>query len=233
MSTKKKYKKSDGKEAYRLWYEFLKRALAEEKLKVNKAFYKEWGDVKNTHFKLFWERMGDKLLASPHVEFANKKNVKECVAISVPLALTPTQAANELRELLMEYYKGIKHVPKPERGYALAEGKEMKVSVYRAYLRTYDIWLKLKTPENISVSPKDLLREVRIFYLARTEKYARTNRKVEGIPAALLNGMTINPLTGRQVNYSGEEKEAVRAIKRYLEMAHKTLANVAVGRFPS
>ena len=42
MATKKKYKKSDGKEAYRLWYEFLKRALADKKVRVNKAFYKEW-----------------------------------------------------------------------------------------------------------------------------------------------------------------------------------------------
>ena len=45
--------------------------------------------------------------------------------------------------------------------------------------------------------------------------------------------MTTNPFTGKQVNYSGEEKEAIRAIKRYLNMANKTIANVAVGKFPN
>ena len=109
----------------------------------------------------------------------------------------------------------------------------MKVSTYRAYLRTYDIWQKLLANGNKEASGKELLKEVRLFYLARTEKYGRTNRKVEGIPAALLNGMTTNPLTGKQVNYSGEEKEAIRAIKRYLDMANKTIANVAVGKFPN
>ena len=233
MATKKKYKKSDGKEAYRLWYEFLKRALTDKKVKVNKAFYKEWGDVENTHFRIFWERMGDKLLASPHVELTSKGAVKGKVAVSVPMSLTPTQAANELRELLIEHYEDIKHTPKLERSFALAEGKEMKVSTYRAYLRTYDIWQKLLANGNKEASGKELLREVRLFYLARTEKYGRTNRKVEGIPAALLNGMTVNPLTGKQANYSGEEKEAIRAIKRYLDIANKTIANVAVGKFPN
>ena len=233
MATKKKYKKSDGKEAYRLWYEFLKRALTDKKVKVNKAFYKTWGDVENTHFRIFWESMGDKLLASPHVTLVSKHSVKGNVAVSVPMSLTPTQAANELRELLIKHYEDIKHTPKLERSFALAEGSEMKVSTYRAYLRTYDIWQKLLANGNKEATSKQLLNEVRLFYLARSEKYARTNRKVESIPAALLNGMTTNPFTGKQVNYSGEEKEAIRAIKRYLNMANKTIANVAVGKFPN
>lgn len=233
MAIKKKYKKSDGKEAYRLWYEFLKRAYADKTIRVKKAIYADWGDIENTHFRIFWERMGDKLLDSPSVELAGKKASNKCLNISVPLSLTPTQAANELRTLLIEHYKDIKHIPKIEKGFALSEGKEMKVSNYRAYLRTYDIWLKLTVSNSKEPSSKELLNEVRLFFLARTEKYGRTNRRVEGIPSALLNGMTINPLTGKQVNYGGEEREAIRAIKRYLDMAHKTIANVAIGKFPN
>ena len=232
MATKKKYKKSDGKEAYRLWYEFLKRGLADKSTKVNKSLYKEWGDIENTHFRIFWEQMGDKLLANPSVELLNKSNTKGTLSISVPMSLNPTQAANELRALLIQHYKDIRHKPKAEKRFALAEGKEMKVSTYRAYLRTYDIWNKL-IANNKEATARDLLKEVRIFYLARTEKYARTNRRVEGIPPALLHGMSINPHTGKQVKCSGEEKEAVRAIKRYLELAHKTIANVAIGKFPN
>ena len=233
MATKKKYKKSDGKEAYRLWYEFLKRALNDKKTKVNKTLYKEWGDIENTHFRIFWERLGEQLLSSPHVEIANKSNTKSNLIVSVPTSLTPTQASNELRELLIEHYRDIKHTPKIEKGFALSEGKEMKVSNYRAYLRTYDIWLKLTIANSKEPSSKELLNEVRLFFLSRTEKYGKTNRKVEGIPSALLNGMTINPLTHKQANYGGEEREAIRAIKRYLDMARKTIANVAIGKFPN
>ena len=229
---RKKYKKSDGKEAYRLWYEFLRRALDDKTIKVNTSFYKEWGDVQNTHFRVFWERMGDQLLGSQHVELAEAKLPNNVINISVPMSLTPTQAAAELRALLVAHYKFIKHTPKAVRTFAVSAGSEIKPSTYRAYLRTYDIWQKLKAINN-EATAQDLLREVRLFYLARTEKYGRTNRKVEGIPAALLNGMTINPLSGKKVNYGGEEKEATRAIKRYLDMAHRTIASVAIGKFPN
>ncbi len=232
MATKKQYKKSDGKEAFRLWFEFLKRAIQDKSVKINKSFYKEWGDIENTKFNDFWAANGDMLAAKKHVELANNKITEDCLLVSVPLDLTPTQAANELRALLMEHYKSIKHKSIIRREYSINAHTEIKVSSYRAYLHTYDAQQRL-LENNSAVTIKELLEEVRRFYLARTEKWSKSKRKVESIPAPLLLGMKVNPVTGKVVNYSGEEKEAVRAVKRYLVMANQIIANVAIGKFPN
>jgi hypothetical protein len=233
MTTTKTTTKSNGREAYRLWYEFLKRALSDKNIIIDRDFYNEWGEIENTNFKVFWQQMGDRLLSSQHLVLGNEKqNGSAVINIQVPMSLTPTQAANELRALLIEYYEKIKHTPKAERSYAISDGSEIKVSNYRAYLRAYDIKKKLLEKERRDVTNLEVLNELRIFYLKRTAMYAKTNRKVESMPIALRNGMSINPLTNENVNYGGEQKEAVRAVKRYLEMANSIIKNVAIGKFP-
>ena len=50
-----KLPKSQSKEAYRLWFEFLRRAIAEDKSKVKLSVYKEWGDVASyKSFDAWW-----------------------------------------------------------------------------------------------------------------------------------------------------------------------------------
>ena len=42
--------RSTGKEAIRLWFEFLKRAYLAGDVKVNANYYKAWGDAATTKF---------------------------------------------------------------------------------------------------------------------------------------------------------------------------------------
>jgi len=44
--------------------------------------------------------------------------------------------------------------------------------------------------------------------------------------------MTINPVTGQTVNYSGDESAALRTVKRYFVSAQRLVNNAARGEFP-
>ena len=255
-SPKIKTKRSASKEAYRLWFEFLKRAYMSPSVTVDTAFYEKWGDVEHTKFEHWWKAIGSELF-NPQivgVELVGEgKAGNGCVLVSVPMSLTPTQSATALRSLLMQHYSATGHVPLTERTFALTDGAEIKVSVLRAYLQTYDAYERVLARgvtdavnrtgkrdvdgkkivgSELAVTGKDLLNEVRCFYLARTERWKNTKRTVEGLPKALLNGMAVNPVTQQVVNYSGEESAALRAAKRYLESARKLVTNAGVGKFP-
>jgi hypothetical protein len=248
------------KEAFRLWYECLKRAASDPKVEVNESFYVDWGDWKTLPFNEWWKTIGKSLVTSKdqYVKIANNEiDQASNILICVPRLLTPTEAANQLRSLLIEYKSNIENEVKVTRSYSLTDGAEMKQAVVRSYLHTYDAYQrlaeewkttpplkpknrtgkrdqagKLVTGSTLKVSGKALLNEVRSFYLRRTEKWKNTRRTVDELPSSLRNGLTINPVTGQVLNYSGDESTALRAVKRYLDSANKLISNAAKGDFP-
>lgn len=248
------------KEAFRLWFECLRRASNNPQFTVNSDYYKDWGDWRNLSFNNWWATVGKALLftRTDFVSLATSKAVESnSVLVCVPKSLTPTQAANELRALLIEHYRAMNHTPQKQQSYSLTAGSEMKLSVVRSYLHTYDAYHRLllaleaaprkrvinrtgkrdldrKTiaGSGLAISGKELLQEVRLFYLARTERWKHTKRRVEGLPSSLMNGMTVNPATNERVDYGGDESAALRAVKRYLESGNKLIANAAAGNFP-
>jgi hypothetical protein len=244
------------KESYRLWFEFLRRAYKTPGLAVDGDVYGCWGDVAGTSFDTWWRDGGRELLVPrTRVSLIDKDALpQQHIGIAVPLSLTPTQAANELRALLIQHYAETGHVPKPARRFTLTEGAEIKVAAFRAYLHTYDAYLRIlergadKAATNrtgkrdksgrtidgsaLPVSGKEMLGEVRRFYLARTERWRHTRRTVEGLPLALAHGMTVNPVTGQTVNYAGDESAALRTVKRYFVSAQRLVQNAAKGEFP-
>lgn len=249
------------KEAFRLWFECLTRAAANPQFTINTAYYSGWGEWRNRSFNDWWSSVGKALLVS-RTDFVTLTSQQPetdggFLHIAVPKSLTPTQAANELRALLIRHYAAINHTPRKQQSYALTAGAEMKQAVVRSYLHTYDAYQRLlqrrqvETPQKVinrtgkrdadkrtiagsglAVSGKELLHEVRLFYLARSERWKHTKRKVDGLPTALMNGMTLNPATNERVNYGGDESSALRAVKRYLESANRLIANAAAGAFP-
>lgn len=50
-------------EPYRLWFEFLKLALKDPDIKVDKLIYKSWGDVETLTFEKWWSANWRNLLA--------------------------------------------------------------------------------------------------------------------------------------------------------------------------
>lgn len=226
--------RATGKEAIRLWYEFLKRAYLADDVKVNSKYYQAWGDVATTKFETWWKTNAEQLFPYRKVEVVQRYlSDAGVVHVSVPMALTPTDAANQVRQVLIEHYKGIDHDPKPQRVYELTPGAELKVSALRAYLATYDANQRLMaTLELPRVPAKLLLAEVRRVYMARSHKWKNTKRKLEGLPMALA-GLIVYDVENDQVISNGSDVSAERAVRRYLAIANNLVKAAAVGDFPS
>lgn len=226
--------RATGKEAIRLWYEFLKRAYLADDVKVNSKYYQAWGDVPNTKFETWWKINAEQLFPYRKVEVVQRYlSDAGVVHVSVPMALTPTAAAAQLRQVLIEHYKAIDHDPKPQRVYELTPGAELKVSALRAYLATYDANQRLMaTLELPRVPAKLLLAEVRRVYMARSHKWKNTKRKLEGLPMALA-GLIVYDVENDQVISNGSDVSAERAVRRYLAIANNLVKAAAVGDFPS
>ena len=226
--------KASGKEAIRLWFEFLKRAYQAEHIKINASYYQPWGDVKNTKFETWWKANADHLFPNRKVEITKRYLSDAAVVnVSIPIVLTPTEAAAQLRKLLIEHYEAIDHKPKPQRMFTLTEGAEIKVSALRAYLATYDANQKLMAHGKMTRVPaKLLLEEVRRFYLARTHRWQHTKRKVEVLPMALAGAVTYEATTDT-VSSSSDDVSAERAVRRYLAIANNLVEAAARGDFPS
>ncbi len=155
------------------------------------------------------------------------------VQLAVPLALTPTDAANQVRQLLMEHYKAIGHKPRPQRVYALTEGAEIKVSALRAYLVAYDANQRLLASlQQSRVPAKLLLAEVRRVYMAKSHKWKLTKRKVEALPMALTGELDYDEITD-SVSSKSDDVSAERTVRRYLAIANNLVSAAARGDFPS
>jgi hypothetical protein len=226
--------RATGKEAIRLWFEFLKRAYQSPNVKVDIKAYEAWGDVANTKFETWWREYAEQLFPKRRVEITQRYLSDALVVnVSVPMALTPTVAAAELRKVLIEHYKAIGHAPKPQRVYAFTEGAEIKVSALRAYLATYDANQKLIASEHVTHVPaKLLLAEVRRFYMARTHKWKHTKRTVEALPMALAGDIVYHADTDA-VSSNCSDIGAERAVRRYLAIANRLVTAAASGDFPS
>ncbi len=225
--------RSTGKEAIRLWFEFLKRAHLADDVKVNAKYYQAWGDVAITKFDTWWKLHAEQLFPNRRVEVAQRYlSNADVVNVCIPISLTPTQAAEQLRYLLIDHYKKIGHNPKPQRVYELTPGAEIKVSPLRAYLATYDANQLLMAELNLERVPaKLLLAEVRRIYMARSNKWKHTKRKVEGLPMALA-GDIVYDVDNDQVISTGSDVGAERAVRRYLAIACNLVTAAGVGDFP-
>ena len=127
--------RSTGKEAIRLWFEFLKRAYLADDVKVNAKYYQAWGDVVNTKFDAWWKEKAEQLFPYRKVEISQRYLSDAGVLnVSIPIALTPTAAADQLRHVLIEYYKAIDHNPKPQRVYEITPGAEIKEVFFTSFI---------------------------------------------------------------------------------------------------
>ena len=226
--------KTAGREGVRLWFEFVKRAHADKTVRVDTDFYKSWGDYPNQKFNSWWQQHANALFPRNRVELVQRYlSDSEHVKVSVPMSLTPTQAANQLRDVLIAHYKEIGHVPRAQRAYALTQGVELRISAVRAYLHTYDCHQQLLADRagEGAVTAKDLLAAVRCFYSARTLKWRNTKRKVEALPMALAGDFTYDSAT-KTVSSPKHDDTAIRNIRRYLLIAQRLVENAGKGKFP-
>jgi hypothetical protein len=226
--------RATGKEAIRLWFEFLKRATAAEGVVVNAKHYQAWGDVTHTKFEAWWKQHAEQLFPYRKVAVVQRYlSDAGMVHLAVPMALTATEAASQVRQALIEHYKAIGHEPKPQRVFELTHGAEIKVSALRAYLVAYDANQRLLATSKLQRVPaKLLLAEVRRVYMARSHKWQNSKRKVEALPMALSGELDYDAVTD-SVSSKSDDVSAERAVRRYLAIANNLVSAAARGDFPS
>jgi hypothetical protein len=225
----KKTPKHESKEAYRLWFEFLKRALAEDRSGVDLKFYAEWGNFDNSSFTQWWREIGEQVTAKPVLvaEFVESGSVDDfSYLVRLPKSLTSTQIGNEVRRLLIE----VEHKPIKQSKIRLTDGFQIRPYIYRAYLHTYDAQKKLeKLASDGKVSKRDLLIAVRKSYLARQKRYAKNVFKVDDIPDGLFGDFDPREPDDYDVL---RDRQVTANVARYLTEAEKIIEAVKVGRFP-
>ena len=230
-TSNRRQNRANSKEAYRLWFEFLKRAIANPNIKVNQKLYKEWGDVSKYRFDAWWKEIGNKVIdldSQSNVTFATDGMKEEgSYLVRVPKTLTSTEAANQVRQLLLD--SNHKQVVL-ESKLKIRHGAEIRPLTYRTYLNTYDIWLDLiANSDGKKVTFKQVLIAVRKFYISRANKHKNTNRRFDKLPSNLLTAMNDKNLDDVDVLATAQ---AIATIARYLKETNKIMENVAKGIFP-
>ena len=231
VAKKKLLNRSNSRESYRIWFEFLKRALQRDRKNVKLDLYKSWGDVLNYSSGRWWTEIGSKVInlnSSTALEFAtDNEEDPSSYLVRVPKSLTSTAAATQLRLLLTNS----NHKPLiDKKSLRVTENAEIRHPVYRAYLHVYDIHIELVDQANgKKVTNKETLIAVRKFYVARFEKYKNRNLRADNLPIPLWTAMNKDNLEDVDVLASAD---AIATIGRYLKKANEIIAAVKEGKFP-
>jgi hypothetical protein len=209
----------------------LKRAIANPKVKVDLKHYKAWGDVSKYKFDKWWKDIGSKVIdldGQSTVSFATDGTIEEgSYLVRIPKTLTSTEAANQIRQLLIE--SNHKQVVLPSK-LKIRHGSEIRPLTYRIYLITYDIWLDLTAKsDGKKVTFKQVMIAVRKFYIERETKHKNTKRRVDKLPSNLRTDMNEKNLDDVDVLASSQ---VIATISRYIKETNKIMENVAKGVFP-
>jgi hypothetical protein len=218
---------SYSREAYRLWFEYLRvaykdpREEVQEALRRSKAFYEPWGDVTNAKFDEWWKEK--RLL------FAEKYFVRQLAAgepptdpealiVEIPLRQSASVLTQRTAELIRDSLKKRPQSSKkggksPTSEYRLTGGAEPKLEPLREMLTVYrDVYLK-----NRKATGKQLLDALHQHYQSRKRRrFAKVPKPFE-IPL---------DTTLKEVD------RVLRNVNRYVNRARKIILNVAKAEFP-
>ena len=212
------------KEAFRLWFEYLKIARLSKDAKVKSAlvvsepYYRPWEMDKADKFDPWWKthlHLFEEKFVVRELEAGEAPLDPDALLIEVPLTQSPTiltrsvkaiiQAAFEARERTER--KGKK---KPTAYYRLTEGSEPKFDAVREMLSVYrDVHLK-----NPNLKGEKLLEATHRYYLGRK------NKRWAKVPMALM------------YIHEDQKIKAMRNLRRYIQKAELVVLNVARGQFP-
>jgi hypothetical protein len=210
------------REAYRLWFEYLRVARnssltrVREALKKSAPFYAPWGDISTVKFDHWWKQKGslfeDKYVVHRLVAGEQPSNLDSLI-VEIPLSRSPTMLTKDVKTLIQEAFatqvKASKKSKKaPTSTYRLSEGAEPKLRAVREMLTVYrDVYLK-----NKELRGAELLDKIHAFYLGRKRR--------PKVPTLLL------------YDKYGDKSVAMRNMRRYITKAERVMLNVANGNFP-
>jgi hypothetical protein len=211
------------REAYRLWFEYLRVARNSTNTRVREAirksasFYVPWGDISNVKFDHWWKEKGylfEDKYGVRRLAAGEPPSNRESLIVEIPLSRSPTMLTKDVKRLIQEAFdvhaKQFKKSKKsPTSVYRLSEGAEPKLLAIREMLTVYrDVYLK-----NKELRGTDLLEKVHAHYLGRKRRAK--------VPTPLL------------YDKYGDNAVALRNMRRYITKAERVMLNVANGEFPA
>lgn len=223
--------RANDRESYRLWFEFLKRAVSDPSVKVNLAIYKAWGRFAEQGFETWWRKTGSSVTGLEKQTFLEvvdqiDKDSND-LYIRIPASVTTTQATSQLRAILSDRQRKAEALKSPLR---IRAGAEIRHAAFRSYLVTYDAHRLLSSRTQSLVSGKALLQEVRDLYADRLV------RSIGGVSRGSQIDALPSPLYGRPGLSQGVDRDtdaqAIATVLRYLKKANEVVRNVAQGKFP-
>ena len=215
------------REAYRLWFEYLKLAHSSADKEVKRAlaarakFYEPWGDVVNVRFDDWWRDHGHLFEERRQVRRLARRQAPsdpDAIAIEVPLTPSMLTIMRQVRAVVREAREGRvrgARRTRPAATYRLTEGAEPRFRALRdsltVYREVYLRCLKELKPQGKEPRGKMLLDAAHAFY---------AGRKRMKLPSPL------------RIPPSGDPTVAMRNLRRYIQRAQRIMLNVARGEFP-
>lgn len=212
------------KEAYRLWFEYLKVALhspdkkVQAALVVSQPYYRPWHMTAAPKFDHWWseyQSLFDEKYTVRELAHGEKAKDPNALLLEVPLTQSPTILTRKVKAIIQAAYEQHekserKSKKKATAYYHLTVGAEPKLDAVREMLSIYrDVYLK-----NPKLRGEKLLDAVHKYYTSRK------NKKWAKIPMAFQH-------------QGGDDKErAMRNLRRYIQKAEKVVLNAARGQFP-
>jgi Amylo-alpha-1,6-glucosidase len=207
------------KEAYRLWFEYLRLARESSDAKVRKALqrsarhYDPWGNLQNVNFDRWWrehQHLFEEQFSVRRLSRGEKPLDNTALIIEVPLTQPKSKLFAQVREIIKDAYPSQtprKAHLRPVTQYRLTVGAEPRTAALREMLHVYRVHL-----ENPGLRGLDRLKKVHAYYLGRKRKAK--------IPAHL------------DFDRFGDSIVAQRNVLRYIAKAKRIMLNVAKGEFP-
>ena len=209
------------KEAYRLWFEYLRIARRSKDQKVRTAlersarFYEPWGNIENVKFDQWWrgnEHLFEEKSSVRRLSRGQKPADPTALIIEVPFTQTKAKLFAQVRELIRNAYP----TQTPRKGrfrpvsqYRLSAGAEPRLMALREMLNVYrEVYLK-----NKDLRGQELLDKVHAYYRGRKRK--------QQVPSLLL-----------VAKLDEDNSRALRNMRRYISKAERVMLNVVRGEFP-
>ena len=237
----------DMREPYRLWFEFLKTALRDPKISVDRAIYADWGDVEHVDFKSWWDSHWRDLFAVPSKSVAVLHSTEEFqstvadpsyLVVKVPV---PFQAKLRDKELHLAIKNELQSNPKPKPAklkprFVITANRSMRRDVLRAMLRFYQLNLAHdRNPEATAVAYYQWAKAWNDKILAKNWKREKTfvppflRNFVEAVEAVVsAKSADAKRFARRSTGY-----DVLRGkVRRYIRQAEKIARNTGRGVFP-
>ena len=212
------------REAFRLWFEYLRIARLSADIKIKSAlvvtepYYRPWEMDKADKFDPWWKTHGhlfEEKFAVKELKAGEAPLDPDALLVEIPLTQSPTILTKNVRAIIQAAFDARerserKTKKKPTAYYRLTEGSEPKLDAVREMLSVYrDVHLK-----NPQLRGEKLIDATHEYYLGRK------NKKWAKVPMALM------------YDTDGDKIRAMRNLRRYIQKAEQVVLNVARGQFP-